>query len=239
MKLLRRLPLIKELIIVGSTYLLYISTGDLIHKDVLSAGQKNAIVIIEIEELLGIFREHYIQAWWLANIRSFTIVMNWIYTAGFWPIVGTVSIYVFFKDRDLYYRYRTTMISCYLIGVAIYCIFPLSPPKTVQGFGFVDTIALFGPSQYHLATDTISYNANAAMPSMHVGLSIILSMTWSNVRSFSTRIVPTAYVSLMCLAVIVTGNHYFLDILAVLPIVWLAIFISKKCIHGTERYRYL
>ena len=165
--------------------------------------------------------------------------MNWIYTAGFWPIIGTVSIYVFLKDRDLYYRYRTTMISCYLMGVAVYCIFPLSPPKAVEGLGFVDTIALFGPSQYKLATDTVSYNANAAMPSMHVGLSIILSMTCRNVGSFSAKIVPTAYISLMCLAVIVTGNHYFLDIVAVLPLIWIAIFISNKHIPKTKKYKYL
>ncbi len=52
---------------------------------------------------------------------------------------------------------------------------PLAPPRMLSSLGFLDTMAVFGPSAYGGSTATIA-NQFAAMPSLHVGWALLIAV---------------------------------------------------------------
>ena len=58
------------------------------------------------------------------------------------------------------------------------------------------------------------YNEFAAMPSLHIAWSSLILFAWYKLGSKWGKIISSAYVALMMLAVVATANHYILDVVA-------------------------
>lgn len=113
---------------------------------------------------------------------------------------------------------------CLLIGLACFALLPTSPPWPAEphevsrttphllsnalGFDVLD-------DQDHQAVSGYSFEANdlAAMPSIHVGATVLLALTvaskWSRARG-----VVWVYPTTMTIAVVYLGEHYVLDAVA-------------------------
>ena len=113
--------------------------------------------------------------------NSVVIFFNWVYTLGFFPIMGVTAVVFFITARDTYYKYRTIILVSFGIAVVIFAVYPLAPPRIMGGLlGFVDTIQLFGPSQDSNGSELFSDNKYAAMPSMHFAWALLISMAWAS-----------------------------------------------------------
>ena len=66
-----------------------------------------------LEQSLGIFHEQSLQSWLIAEATIVVYFFNWVYTIGFWPIMGATGLYFFVTDRDTYLKYRTLMLVSY------------------------------------------------------------------------------------------------------------------------------
>ena len=117
-----------------------------------------------------------------------------------------------------------------LIAVPWYAIYPLAPPRLMQPFGypFVDTLAVFGGVDQS-AAGLGGANQFAAMPSMHIAWTTIAAL-WLAAALPWYRIglvLGLAHLALMCVTVVVTANHYVLDIVAGFVVVAVAAVVAQ------------
>jgi hypothetical protein len=106
---------------------------------------------------------------------------------------------------------RNALLLSAFIGVPFYHFIPVTPPRLMEAsgyhFGFVDTlIDVRRPRPGPLA------NWYAAIPSYHFGWILLLVIgTWWCWCSAWLRGGMIAFAGLMWWSIVVTGNHYFFD----------------------------
>lgn len=114
------------------------------------------------------------------------------------------------------------------IALPWYALYPLAPPRLMPEYGFVDTLAVFGGAQSS-ASGVGGANQFAAMPSMHIGWTLIgalwlaAALPWWRIGA----VIGGLHLTLMCLTVMITGNHYALDILGGLLVVGTACVLAR------------
>ena len=224
-----------EVILMVAAYYGYSITKNLIHPAPYAEAFKNAWSVVSLERALGIFREYDLQRWLLEEGRGVVLFFNWVYTMGFWPAMAITAAVFFVKDRATYYKFRSIMLVSFVLGVVIFAIFPLAPPRFLGYLGFVDTIQLLGPGQYSSGSELISYNRYAAMPSMHFAWAFLTSMAWASTRYFWARVAAFVYQTLMAGAVVITGNHYFVDVIVAVPVIMAAYYIYEVLLSPSRR----
>ena len=97
--------------------------------------------------------------------------------------------------------------------------------------GFVDTRRALGPSIYDDDPRRSVSNQFAAMPSLHFGWALMLAVGFVAITRTRRSIVVVAHPAITLLAILATGNHYWLDaafaalvalVVGVAVAVWLA-----------------
>lgn len=216
-------------------YLVYTAIRFLLSDRGPLVGLTNAEILIDLEARLGIDWELGIQSF--ALDRHWLIVAaNWYYVAGFLPVLVAGAVLAAWRAPAAFAWWRTVFAASLFIALIGYASYPLMPPRLMPSdWGFVDTLQLHGPHYYGDADGKSLFNAYgslpnmvnvyAAMPSMHVAWSAIagalLAAGARNRRSVVAFAIlhPVA----MGFAVVATGNHFLLDIVAGLAVLALAI----------------
>ena len=109
-------------------------------------------------------------------------------------------------------------------GLVTHVIYPLKPPRMMEGF--VDTGALLGPDPYDLGIST-GANQLAAMPSLHVGWALLIALGTIWIGISSTKWLALDHPILTLAVVVLTANHDWVDAIAAVAIVAVAwLFIS-------------
>lgn len=202
-------------------------------------GTVNALEVINFEKRFGFFWEPAIQSEMLAHDHLIKLA-NIYYSYGFLPVLVTTALIAAWRMPHVFKRWRTVFVISLALASVGYTLFPLTPPRMVDGFGFVDTLAIFGPQYYGDAAGNSFFNAYgslptivnvyAAMPSMHVAWSVIVGQLL--IRLFPdkvwVRVVGWLHPVAMAAAVVVTANHYLLDIVVGLMVLIVAIGIGSK-----------
>ena len=103
--------------------------------------------------------------------------------------------------------------------------------------GFVDTIAAFGPNYYTSKESLDLYNPYSAMPSMHFGWILLVTIWFHRAGSRTMTIVGGAWAFLTFVAIVVTANHYFIDPVVGAMVVILSFEIQRLGASLLRRYR--
>ena len=103
---------------------------------------------------------------------------------------------------------------------------PGSTARMLPGDGMIDTAARYGQSVYG---SVAGFNADqlSAMPSVHVGWSLLAALVIVEVSRSRWRWLALAYPLLTMLAVVVTANHYWLDGIAAALLLGLALVVQR------------
>lgn len=196
-----------ELAVWTSLYGLYLAVRGLS----ISSGDEaleNARSVIDTERALGLFREASLQD----TLSALQQASSAYYLVGFAPLLVGVLVWLALRDPDRYRQLRTVLLLSIALATIVHVLLPVAPPRLVPGLGIADTVGLDHSGS---AFAGIRFNPYAAMPSMHVGWSLLLGLfAFHAARSTLARIFFAAHPAAMALAVTVTGNHYFLDSLA-------------------------
>ncbi len=191
----------------------------------------NAIDIIDLQRALGIAVtrvEIPMQQWVIEHAWSID-VFN-VYYRQFKPALYVCAVLcLLLAPIDFRRIWRVFMIAT-LIATPWYALYPLAPPRlmTPFGFPFVDTLAVYGGA-VSSSEGVGGANQFAAMPSMHIGWTTIVALwlaaalPWWRIGA----IFGAVHVGMMCLTVVVTGNHYVLDIVAGFAVAGLAVLIER------------
>lgn len=202
-------------------------------------GLANADLIISLEEHVGLFRERGLQA---ATLPHHWLIKaaNWYYVMGFLPVLVGGALLAAWKAPSALFYWRGIFVVSLLLAIVGYTFFPLTPPRLLPDtWGFVDTLTMYGPQYYgnHRGESLFNgygalpnlVNVYAAMPSMHVAWSVIAGalIAASFARSRWARLLIVVHPVLMALSVVVTANHYVLDVIAGLVVLAAAIAIVR------------
>jgi hypothetical protein len=151
---------------------------------------------------------------------------NGIYVWAHLPVIIFTAIWLFTVHRDDYAVYRNAFLISGALGLAVYATLPVAPPRFVEGFGFVDTLA-FRESAQQMSLPDAFVNQYAAVPSLHLGWNLLAAIAIFRHPPHPTLkglavLMPVA----MFWSIIVTGNHFIIDGLAGMAVAVIALSIA-------------
>ena len=103
----------------------------------------------------------------------------------------------------------------------------VAPPRFLPELGYVDLATRYGLSVYGPVGTGIS-DQFAAMPSIHVGWAAVVSLGVVAASTSRWRWIFMAHLMLTVHAVTATGNHWWLDSIAAVALLVVALFIDDK-----------
>lgn len=204
-------PLLLEVLVVIVVYELYSTARWKVAGDQATAVQ-HGWTVLRLERHLGFAWERFIQE---AALQASPLVWfgNISYVFLHRPFLAAAALFVFARDRRQYGRMRTTFILSCGVGLIVFWLLPVAPPRLLPDAGFVDTLKRDWPAAtYHPGARANQY---AAIPSFHVGWNALA--VWSLIQvmpSWRLKAVFACIPLLMLFTVIVTANHYLLDAVA-------------------------
>ena len=200
---------LKEITLLVVCYIIYLFTKDLFLDE--STALQNSLHILDIERSLGILFEPSIQAWLLVNSPLLLTICNWLYIITYWPVILGLSLLLYLRNRDSYYRCRNIILVNLFMALIIFVLVPVSPPfRSVPNV--IDSIQTLGPTFYGGPEMSVIYNTNAALPSLHFSWTLIFGIFFFPKVSRLLRVVVGVYPVLTLYVIVVTGNHFIVDV---------------------------
>lgn len=202
-------------------------------------GLTNAVSIIDLEERWGIAWESSLQSASLPH-AWFIRAANWYYVLGFLPMLIGGAVLAAWRAPAALIHWRLVFALSLIMAIFGYTLFPLTPPRLLpDDWGFVDTLNVYGPRYYGDHTGSSLFNGYgalpnmvnvyAAMPSMHVAWSVISGVLIARAFNRCRWSMAVAFIhpTLMAIAVLVTANHYLLDVIAGLVVLAAAMGLTR------------
>ena len=168
----------------------------------------NGLALVHAEEALGLFHESWVQA--TAEALHLEGWFDAYYLVGFGPAIVSMLVWLGLRHRDDYRRLRTWLLVSLGLASVLYVLVPTAPPRLVPGLDIGDTVGLAAHDTGSFAG--IRFNPYAAMPSMHVGWTLLVAIVAVGVcRHRLAKAAWALYPVAMVVCVVATGNHYFVD----------------------------
>ena len=226
-----RHPALFEIGILLLTYGIYFvvrisAQGDLDE----ARGVADAIVRIEKIFLLDVE-----QSW-----NAFVVDIGWLRVlSAYWYFslhyVVTISILLtaYFRFPRHYRPLRRALLASTFVALALYILMPTAPPRHMPS-GYTDVVAMtmgWNDGQPTQDVENLSEFTNefAAFPSMHAGWALWAMLAiFALTRSPIWRGVGVAYASLTAVDVVVTANHWVIDIFAGWAIIYVGYLVFRR-----------
>jgi PAP2 superfamily len=167
--------------------------------------------LVDAERSLGLLIEPSVQHWavgagWPAELA------RWGYANLHFKGSCLMLAILYFRFRPSFGFVRNAVFAAMAISVIGYALFPTAPPRFLPELGLDPSSAVTGNDPQLSNPGDALFNPFAAVPSMHVGLSVILACSLGMlVRPVALRLALFAYPLLMTYVVIASGNHFWLD----------------------------
>ena len=226
-------PLAREITIIAVGFLLY-RLVRLVAMDELDTALLNSQRIVDWERALGIFNEVGLQSLVLGN-DAMIWVLNRYYFLGHFLGMAMLLTWLYVAQYDYYGRVRRVLFTSTVAALIIHVSFPLAPPRWFPQLGFADTLQIYGPKIYDSETIVNTANQIAAMPSLHVGWALIAGWAITGSTKSRWRWLGFAHPITMTLAVVVTANHWWLDVIGAVALVYAAILADRPIQRRIER----
>jgi hypothetical protein len=198
----------QALIVVGSYMLWRLARGAVAGPPDVSLA--HARDVVSAERWLHSFVELDIQKWavssgWPADFAA------WMYGhAHFWGTLAAL-LFVYFAHNRSFCFVRNMVVAAMAISLIGYLLYPTAPPRFVGELGFSSSGAITGNEPIRVSQDAL-FNPYAAVPSMHVGLSLIFGLSLARLsRRLAVKALFLAWPAVMTFVVVATGNHFWLD----------------------------
>ncbi len=175
---------------------------------------ENGRKIIDLERNANALFELSLQQ--LANSSQLlTVVTSWTYWLSQFTVVGLALLWVYLRRNASFVRFRNSILLANVVGLLGYVLLPTAPPRMFHDLGFVDTLAQFGGLNHGSALIQLASNPYAAMPSLHSADALIVGIVLAFlVRRPVLKALWLLWPAWVWFAVMATGNHFWLDIVA-------------------------
>jgi hypothetical protein len=198
----------------------------------LHAALSHAEGVLAVERSLGIGPELSLDRWLAGHHTLGLLVSDYYDNAHFIVTLGLLG-WLWVRRADLYRPLRNSLVLVNVLAFAIFWLYPVAPPRMLRADGFSDVVAsthAFG--SWHTGALASAANQLAAMPSLHMAWAAWCAVAlWRLSRSQWVRGVALLYPCMTAFAVLATGNHYVLDVLAGLATLAVAMLIEATILR--------
>jgi membrane-associated phospholipid phosphatase len=184
----------------------------------------NADRLMRFERTVHIAWEASLQAPVIAHPLLVTL-FNWIYIWGHWPVIITIALLLFRYRRDHYLLLRNAVFVSGAIGFLFFAFFPVAPPRLADP-ALLDTVTLHSHAYRALQPPGLT-DQFAAFPSLHFGWNLLAAIAvWGAFSYVPVRVLCVVGPAAMAAAVVLTANHYVVDVLGGLAVVLVGLAVS-------------
>jgi membrane-associated phospholipid phosphatase len=170
--------------------------------------------IIDLERSTHTFFEPDLQSFFLPAHWVIDVANQLYMNSQFAIAMGFLVWLYLFRNESFYFVRNMFMVS---MGLALvgYALYPTAPPRLYPQYGFVDTITDFSNVNHDSALVKVFVNPYAAVPSMHCAFALMIGATGVAVaRRGWAKAFWAVWPLLVMWVVIVTANHYWIDVAA-------------------------
>ena len=180
--------------------------------------------ILRIESTLHIATEHATQNLVLGH-SLLTQACNAFYVYGHFNGLILFLAWIFTFHRASYPSVRMSVI---LVTASCFCLhlITVAPPRLLPHGGFVDTAWEYGQSVYGPTTVEVA-DQLSAFPSVHVGWAAIVAWWMWRVSPWRWGWLGVTHLVVTSFVVVATANHYWLDGLAAMAILAVALGLQS------------
>ncbi len=192
---------------------------------------RHAGELLRVEQWLSLPREQGLQD---LLLRSTTLpqLANLYYKYAHLTVATLALLWLFWTHPVHYLWARRALLAATFTGLAVYLLVPVAPPRMLGSMGFVDVAHQFGQSVYGSPTGGGLTNQYAAMPSLHVGWSLLIATVCIAAGSRRRRWLWLLHPAITVMVVVSTGNHYWLDAAVGAVLVGLALAVTGCAAHA-------
>jgi hypothetical protein len=205
----RTQQIVRELLVIVAAIVSYFGVRGLIATRI-DVAYRNAENVVSWERSAGVFVEPELQR---AVLRHGWLVevLGDIYIFGHWPVLLATLLWLLIRHRDAYRTFRNAMLLSGAIGLVIFALFPVAPPRFLTAYGFADTVTEH-TSAYRVLQPPAFVNQYAAVPSLHFGWNLLMGIAVASVGThWIVRLFGWLMPILMFAAIVLTANHYLFD----------------------------
>ncbi|MFC0493978.1 phosphatase PAP2 family protein [Streptomyces mutabilis] len=173
---------------------------------------RNADWIWNVEQQLGIAVEESVNH--AVNSVTWLVVgMNYYYATLHFVVTLGVLVWLYRSHPGRYAATRLVLFATTGVALVGYYLYPLAPPRLMNGGHFIDTVMVH-ETWGSMASGDLKNMSNqyAAMPSMHIGWSVWCGLTIFALASVPwVRVLGLVYPVLTLVVIVATANHFWLD----------------------------
>jgi hypothetical protein len=177
-----------------------------------------------VEQALHLPSELTLQRWIVPH-SWLTQACNIFYATVHVPALIATLLWLFARHRDRY-RWVRNNLAVVTAGCLFVQFIPVAPPRMFPDLGFIDTGLRYGQSVYGTGGSGVS-NQLAAMPSIHVGWAVLVAVGVIAASTSRWRWLIVVHPVVTMYAVMVTGNHWWLDGIVAVAILALSMAVVR------------
>ncbi|HVF77278.1 MAG TPA: phosphatase PAP2 family protein [Solirubrobacteraceae bacterium] len=176
-----------------------------------NAAFSNARDLIHAEQALNIFIE--------PSLQAFAAGQTWLLDGASWMYINTQTsitlgalTWLYLFRNESFYFVRNMFLVAFGVALIGYTVFPTAPPRFFPEWGFFDAVSDFTGVAQDSVTINELFNPYAAVPSMHVGFALMISIPLARlVRWRALKVFWAVYPLLVLFVIVVTANHFLAD----------------------------
>ena len=223
-----------ELVLVAALFNLYRFGRAAIDGQEATA-RHNAELVNDLQRAIGLPSEVSVQQ--LFDLEPLLRLANTYYTGVHFPLMVLFLTWGFLRRPRHEYVWARNVIAIQTgAALLIHMAFPLAPPRMFPEWGFVDSMAVYGPSAYDGVSGDVA-NQFAAMPSLHVGWAVAIAYIVFRTGSRPLAALAAVHAATTYLVVIVTANHWWLDGIVAIALLVLAVALTRVLAGRSLRRR--
>ena len=228
----RHYALVHELALAAAAALTYFGVRNLTAGAALEA-MSNADRLARLERRAHIAWERSLQDALLDHDLLVTLV-NWVYIWGHWPVIITAAVVLYRTRHDRYLLLRNAI---FVSGSHRLPVLRAATGGAAASRGSLamDTVTLaLGCVSRPAATGLT--NQYAAFPSLHFGWNLLVGIAvWGATRNIPLRLLSILGPAAMGAAVVLTANHYVVDLVGGTVVVLIALWVVRRGLDSSGR----
>jgi hypothetical protein len=146
---------------------------------------------------------------WVTEHHSVSLAASYWYQFAHLTITLSLLAWCWWRRPTLYRAARNSLVIINAVGLVVFFLYPVAPPRLLAHFHFVDSVALAGFGASH--GGPVTADQYGAFPSLHIGWAVWTAVLgYRMARSHRWGSLWFGYPFVTCFVIVATGNHYLL-----------------------------